>query len=146
VARVVIEAGVYGEIDAAVGVFLDDRLGPLIVEDAKRYAPKRTGNMAGLIFHAVDGDTLYIISPAPYSAWVELGHRVFHPSTHVVGPEIVPEEPFLRPALYKYRTPAAPDPPATFPVAVAHPGVSYPTLWTFLENKLHWRPWGWRRK
>lgn len=38
-----------------------------------------------------------------YAAWVELGHRVYHPSTGVTGPEVVPSEPFLRPALYTER-------------------------------------------
>ncbi|MGA2412700.1 MAG: hypothetical protein ABSG46_20245 [Candidatus Binataceae bacterium] len=138
-ARVVIDAGAVAQIELAGSVFLDDRLGPLIVEDAKRYAPKRTGVMAALIHHSVDGDTLYIISPAPYSAWVELGHRVFHPSTGNVGPEVVLEEPFLRPALYKYRTPMVPDPPATMNTAVSHPGISYPNLFTYEEFHLHWR-------
>lgn len=38
-----------------------------------------------------------------YAAFVELGHRVFHPSTGVVGPEVVPAQPFLRPALFQER-------------------------------------------
>lgn len=38
-----------------------------------------------------------------YAAWVELGHRVAHPSTGIVGPEVVPPHPFLRPALYQTR-------------------------------------------
>ncbi|MHB1956706.1 MAG: hypothetical protein ACYCOU_23525 [Sulfobacillus sp.] len=139
-ARVTMELGAIAEIHAAVDVFLDDRLGPLIVEDAKRYAPKRTGEMASTIFHTVLDGVLYIVSPAPYSAWVELGHRVFHPHTGIVGPEAVPEEPFLRPALYKYRTPQIEDPPATYPVAVSHPGgASFPNLLTYEEDVLHWR-------
>lgn len=39
-----------------------------------------------------------------YAAYVELGHRVFHPSTRTVGPEVVPAEPFLRPALFQHRS------------------------------------------
>lgn len=39
-----------------------------------------------------------------YAAYVELGHRVFHPSTHTVGPEVVPAQPFLRPALFQRRS------------------------------------------
>jgi hypothetical protein len=139
VARVVIDMGAIAQIESAIEIFQEDRLGPLIVLDAKRYAPKRSGAMAGAIFHQTDGTTLYIVSPAPYSAWVELGHRVYHPSTGITGPEQVPEEPFLRPALYKYRTPGVPDPPATFNVAVGHPGVSYPTLFVYEERKLGWR-------
>jgi len=131
--------GATAEIEVASAAFLDDRLGPLIEEDAKRYAPKRTSKMADTIYHNVEGETLYIISPAPYSAWVELGHRVFHPSTGLAGPDFVPEQPFLRPAIYKYRTPESPDPPANFPVAISHPGISYPTLYLYEVEKLGWR-------
>lgn len=38
-----------------------------------------------------------------YAAYVELGHRVAHPSTGVVGPEVVAPRPFLRPALFQQR-------------------------------------------
>jgi hypothetical protein len=123
------DSGAPGYISVAIDNFLEARLGPLIVADAKRYAPKRTGAMAHSIDHEVDPvtHTLYVTADSP-AYWVELGHAVFHPSTRVVGPEEVPEEPFLRPALYKYRTPAEPDPPAIFPVAKPHPGVTFARL------------------
>lgn len=38
-----------------------------------------------------------------YAAYVELGHRVYHPSTGMVGPGTVAPRPFLRPALYTAR-------------------------------------------
>lgn len=38
-----------------------------------------------------------------YATFVELGHRVYHPSTRTVGPEAVAPKPFLRPALYTER-------------------------------------------
>ena len=38
-----------------------------------------------------------------YAAYVELGHRVYHPSTGVTGPEVVAPRPFLRPALFQER-------------------------------------------
>ncbi|MGH3296093.1 MAG: hypothetical protein ACRDP7_30270 [Trebonia sp.] len=38
-----------------------------------------------------------------YALWVETGHRVYHPSTGVTGPEVVPAQPFLRPALFTRR-------------------------------------------
>ena len=38
-----------------------------------------------------------------YATFVELGHRVYHPSTGVTGPEVVPAQPFLRPALFTRR-------------------------------------------
>jgi hypothetical protein len=121
-------------IRLAIGVFLDAKLGPLIVADAKRYAPKRTSAMADAIFHTVAGEMLWIISPASYSAWVEEGHLVYHPSTGAIGPEFVPAEPFLRPALYKYRSPEDPEgTPPLIPPGVAHPGITYPNLRSWEE-------------
>jgi len=120
-ARVVMDSGAFWRLEYDAGEFLDTRIGPLITEDAKRYAPKRTGFLAASIDWEVEGTTLYVFARAPYAAYVELGHRVFHPSTRTLGPEVVAPEPFLRPALYKYRTPELPDPPATTPVAVQHP-------------------------
>ncbi len=38
-----------------------------------------------------------------YAAYVELGHRVYHPSTGMVGPGTVAPRPFLRPALFTVR-------------------------------------------
>jgi hypothetical protein len=38
-----------------------------------------------------------------YALWVEEGHAVHHPSTGITGPERVPPQPFLRPALYQHR-------------------------------------------
>jgi len=140
-ARVVLDPDFIPHVEVEIRGFMDNTLGPLITADMKRYAPKRTGNMAELIFWEVEGLTLYVVSPAFYTLWVELGHHVFHPSTGMVGPESVPEEPFMRPALYKYRTPANVDPPATFPVAVAHPGgPSLPTLLQYEEERLGWTP------
>lgn len=40
----------------------------------------------------------------PYALFVEMGHRVYHPSTGVVGPNEAEPKPFLRPALYKRRS------------------------------------------
>jgi hypothetical protein len=39
-----------------------------------------------------------------YAAYVELGHRVYHPSTKTTGPEMVEPRPFLQPALYQTRS------------------------------------------
>jgi len=38
-----------------------------------------------------------------YGAFVEAGHRKYHPSTGIVGPDVVAPRPFLRPALYQRR-------------------------------------------
>ena len=40
----------------------------------------------------------------PYALWVEMGHRIAHPSTGIVGPEVKAAEPFLRPALFTRRS------------------------------------------
>jgi hypothetical protein len=39
-----------------------------------------------------------------YATFVELGHRVYHPTTGITGPEVVPAQPFLRPALFTRRS------------------------------------------
>jgi hypothetical protein len=80
----------------------------VIAGDARRYAPKRSGSLAGSVEHHMEGDDLIVSATGgddgrTYAAYVELGHRVFHPSTGVTGPEVVQPEPFLRPALYQER-------------------------------------------
>jgi len=117
--RVFIDADAIGHVEADVEEFLDTELGPLITEDAIRYAPKRTGRLAGGIEYFADGQQLIVYSTAAYSLDVEFGHRVYHRFTRTVGPEEVPEQPFLRPALYKYRSPE--DPEGTPPLVA--PGV-----------------------
>jgi hypothetical protein len=121
VARVVVSAKAIPEIAGATHEFLDRVIGPLITADAVRYAPERTGELKASIRYWVNGLTLSVGAFADYAADVELGHRVWHRFKRVLGPEVVPEEPFLRPALYKYRTPSDLDPPAMFPVGVEHP-------------------------
>lgn len=130
--RVEISGGWEAQVDTAVENLFEDKLGPDIADDARRYAPKRTGALAASIEHhlegadlivsasggGVDGDGNLYVSRRPgrggaphhvdeagrtYAAYVELGHRVYHPSTGIVGPEVVPPQPFLRPALYQER-------------------------------------------
>ena len=103
------EPGWQPRVDAAVEQFLEERLGPDIASDAKRYCPERTGALKDSIEHHIGAAGTLIVSATggaggrTYAAYVELGHRVFHPSTRIVGPEVVPPEPFLRPALYQQR-------------------------------------------
>jgi hypothetical protein len=82
-------------------------LGPRISDAAKGYCPVRTGDLRDSIEDTVEDHTLYVSATGSdrrwYATFVELGHRVFHPSTRIVGPEEVPAEPFLRPALYQVR-------------------------------------------
>ena len=107
--RVEIDGDWEENVRAAWSEFAEQRLGPDIAEDARRYAPKRTGALAESIEHHMEGDTLIVSASGDgereYAAYVELGHRVYHPSTGVTGPEVVEPEPFLRPALYQERSP-----------------------------------------
>jgi hypothetical protein len=48
--------------------------------------------------HHVDADG------RTYAAYLELGHRQYHPSTGETGPEFVAPRPFLRPALFTSRS------------------------------------------
>jgi hypothetical protein len=136
-ARIEIDGSFQEQLEAAWATFAEERLGPDIADDARRYCPKRTGALAASIEHHLEGEDLIIsatgggedddgnmyVSVRPgregrvktrevhhveeggrtYAVYIELGHRVYHPSTGVTGPEVVPSEPFLRPALFQER-------------------------------------------
>jgi len=94
-------------IDDAIAAFFLDELGPAIRDDAKRFCPKRTGGLAGSIERHLEGRTLIVSASGSedraYAAYVELGHRIYHPSTQTAGPDVVAPSPYLRPALYAQR-------------------------------------------
>jgi hypothetical protein len=138
--QVYIDADAIGHIEADVEEFLDTELGPLITADAIRYAPKQTGALAAGIEYYTDGTQLIVYSTASYTVDVEYGHRVYHRFTGIVGPEVVPEEPFLRPALYKYRSPTDPEgtPPLVAP-GVEHVGTPR-TLDAWIARRAAGRP------
>lgn len=102
-----LDPGMDEHVRAATANWLDSKLGPDIADDARRYCPERTGDLKASIEHHLDGDDLIVSATGSeertYAAYVELGHRVYHPSTGEVGPEVVPPQPFLRPALYQQR-------------------------------------------
>lgn len=105
--RLVMEPGWEEQVKTAAGQLLD-QLGHEVEVDAKRYAPKDTGALARSIEHHMEGHTVVISARGgaggrEYAVYVELGHRVYHPSTGRTGPEVVPPQPFLRPALYQFR-------------------------------------------
>jgi hypothetical protein len=107
-ARAEMADGWEAEVMAAWHGLADGKLGPEIAGDASRYAPVDTGALAESVEHHMEGDDLIVSATGgadgrTYAAWVELGHRVYHPSTGQVGPEVVPAEPFLRPALFQER-------------------------------------------
>jgi hypothetical protein len=128
--QVYLDANAIGHVEADIEEFLDVTLGPLITADAIRYAPKHTGALAAGIGYYADLTKLIVFSAADYTLDVEFGHRVFHRFTGVAGPEMVLEEPFLRPALYKYRSPDDPD--GTPPLIA--PGVQHTGRPTTLES------------
>jgi hypothetical protein len=106
--RVQMEPGWEGEVRAAWLGFGRDRLGPDIARDASRYCPVDTGALQESIESHMEGDDIIVSATGgadgrSYAVDVELGHRVFHPSTGATGPEVVPAEPFLRPALFQVR-------------------------------------------
>lgn len=98
------ESGWQDHILAATDELFGQHLGPQIADDAKRYAPVRTGKLRDSIGHHLEGHSLIVEATAPYSAYVELGHRIAHgPQMREVGPNVAHPEPFLRPALYQTR-------------------------------------------
>jgi hypothetical protein len=108
VARVEINPGAEGEALAAWRKLADERLGPEVAGDARNFCPVDTGALKESIEHHLDGDDLIVSATGGadgriYATYIEMGHRVFHPSTRVVGPEVVPAQPFLRPALFQRR-------------------------------------------
>jgi len=75
--------------------------------DAERGAPVDTGRLARSIEVDVNGDVGRIGSPLEYAPYVEDGHRVAYkdPRTGdtVFTGDVVPPQPYLRPALYRRR-------------------------------------------
>ena len=102
--RVEVEPDVDEQLLLATGNYFTTHLGPKIAGDAKRFCPKRTGALADSIEYHLEDVNLIVSASGDgektYAAFVELGHRVYHPSKHEAGPDVVPPEPFLRPALY----------------------------------------------
>lgn len=108
----------------ATGAFFDDRLGPDVTADAVRSCPVLTGRLSGSLDHEVLTDaghlpTLIVGSfpdeegPVDYAAATELGFdgeetvrahmRNGHPVAEHTRQGHTPEQPFLRPALYRKR-------------------------------------------
>lgn len=88
--------------------FADAKLGPAVTDDMRRYCPVDTGALRDSIEHHMNGDALIVKATGGaddrvYAAYLELGHRVWHPSTGITGPETVAPEPFIRPAVYTVR-------------------------------------------
>jgi hypothetical protein len=107
-ARVEIDPEGLEHVTADWAQFAEERLGPDIAGDARRYCPVDTGALKESIENHMEGDDIIVSATGGadgrvYAAYLELGHRVYHPSTGITGPEVVPPQPFLRPALYQER-------------------------------------------
>lgn len=109
-------------VDTAMVEFFEQRLGPDIAGDAKRYCPKRTGDLAESVEHHVEDGNLIVSATGSdeqsYAYYVEMGTRphvirpngkqalfwagAAHPVKKVNHPGTKPE-PFLRPALFQER-------------------------------------------
>ena len=96
-----------GKLSAVIDGSFADKLGPAIREDAYRYCPKRTGDLANSIEYHLDGDTLIISATGSgdrdYAAYVEYSHRIVAGSPRKVTDRKTLAEPFLRPALFQTR-------------------------------------------
>lgn len=77
-----------------------------IRDDAEAGAPVDTGNLRASVDSEINGDTARIGSNLNYALYVEEGHRVAYRGAdgevHFTG-EVVPPQPYLRPALYRKR-------------------------------------------
>lgn len=86
------------QIDAAI-TRVKTKVIEQIAEDARRYAPKRTGHLAESIEAQPQNDR--VVVHADYGVFVELGHHevAWGHDEH----RMAPPEPFMRPALYQER-------------------------------------------
>ncbi|WP_336158190.1 HK97 gp10 family phage protein [Amycolatopsis sp. VC5-11] len=77
-----------------------------VLEDAKRLVPVDTGHLRESLSSEINGDTARIGSDLNYALYVEEGHRVGYAGPDgetVFTGEVVPPQPYLRPALYRRR-------------------------------------------
>lgn len=104
--QVIVAPDAAAKSEAATAAWMESYLGPLITMRAKAFCPVDTGTLRAGIHQEMDGVDLIVSAdeggqpPRSIAAYLELGHRLFHPFTHEVGPEWVVARPFLRPALY----------------------------------------------
>ena len=111
-----------GEVGSAIEQFFQDKLGPDIAADARRYCPVDTGALKDSIEHHLENGDLIVSATGSdersYAYFVEMGARPHvilpkqkkalywdgapHPVRKVNHPGNKPE-PFLRPALFQQR-------------------------------------------
>lgn len=88
-----------GGEDANGNLYVSRRPGKISTSGAGThpYPGRNVGSLVTRDVHHVEE------SGHAYALFVTLGHRVFHPSTGVTGPEFVPARPFMQEACYKRR-------------------------------------------
>lgn len=127
--RIVMDPDWLGHLRESEQVFLDERLGPDIVSDARRYCPVDTGRLQAAIDHQVlggggDVPELQVAAfpdedgPIDYDMAVEFGYHGLevvraHLAHSKLGREYAvrehvrhanqPAEPYLRPAIWQER-------------------------------------------
>jgi hypothetical protein len=105
-AEVIVDSGWIQYLREKIDQFFDERLGPDVAGTATVLCPKRTGDLAKSIEYSVS-DTVLTISATGsderwYAYWVETGHRLVAWGRQT--DEFVAPRPFLRPALYQFRS------------------------------------------
>lgn len=100
------EPGWHNKVTTLSGDLLTRLVGE-VEEDARRGAPVDTGALEASIRSSVSGDVGRIGSDLDYSVYVEDGHRVAYRDSRtgeiVYTGEVVPPQPYLRPALFRKR-------------------------------------------
>lgn len=108
-------------VDEAINGWLDDIIGPAILDDAKARVPKKSGRLHDSLIHEVQNKVLRVGSrDVNYAQAIEMGMPPFiivpngkkalfwpgaeHPVPYVNHPGWQPQ-PYLRPALFQRRTP-----------------------------------------
>lgn len=77
-----------------------------VLDDAQRLVPVDTGHLLESLDSEINGDTARIGSDLNYALYVEEGHRVAYAGPDgetVFTGDVVPPQPYLRPALYRKR-------------------------------------------
>jgi hypothetical protein len=77
-----------------------------VLDDAKRLVPVDTGHLRESLDSEINGDTARIGTELNYALYVEEGHRVAYRDANgetVFTGDVVPPQPYLRPALYRKR-------------------------------------------
>lgn len=105
--EIVIDPGMQSHLDAATDDLFRDRLGPAIRDDAARYCPKDTGDLANSGESHLEEHTLIIgftgSAERDYASYVETGHRIVLAGGVDTGRRVGPQ-PYMRPALYTERS------------------------------------------